>query len=229
MISLTEIGKKYPSSKNRFGFIQLYEKYFEKLRDEKLNILEIGIDKGDSLRIWRDYFRNANICGLDIEKKNFTINDVDFFFGDQSNISFLKTITDKYHSFDIIIDDGSHVSKHIISSFNYLYRYLNNDGLYIVEDLQTSYIPRYGGSRLRLNKFDTSMNFFKRLADCVNYEHDDRPFYKKNKFDGLVKTVSFHQNIVFVKKGVSLNYYHPIKKKETFLNLFKKIFSNFFY
>ena len=125
MISLIEIGKKYPSSKNRFGFIQLYEKYFEKLREEKLNILEIGIDKGDSLRIWRDYFRNANICGLDIEKKNFTINNVDFFFGDQSNTSFLKTITEKYRSFDIIIDDGSHVSKHIISSFNYLYRYLN--------------------------------------------------------------------------------------------------------
>ena len=79
MISLTEIGKKYPSNKNRFGFIQLYEKYFEKLRDEKHNILEIGIDKGDSLRIWRDYFKNANICGLDIERKNFTINNVDFF------------------------------------------------------------------------------------------------------------------------------------------------------
>ena len=229
MISLTEIGKKYPSNKNRFGFIQLYEKYFEKLRDEKLNILEIGIDKGDSLRIWRDYFRNANICGLDIEQKNFTINNVDFFFGDQSNTSFLKTITEKYGSFDIIIDDGSHVSKHIISSFNYLYPYLNNDGFYIVEDLQTSYIPRYGGSRLRLNKFDTSMNFFKRLADCVNYEHDDRPFYKKNKFDGLVKTISFHQNIVFVQKGISKKYYYSTKKRESFLNLIKKIFSYFFY
>ena len=229
MNSLIEIGKKYPSSKNRFGFIQIYEKYFDKIRNNRINILEIGIDKGDSLRIWRDYFPNANICGIDIEKKDFKINGVDFFFGDQSDEIFLKTIIDKFNSFDVIIDDGSHISKHIISSFKYLYPHLNNNGFYIIEDLQTSYIPRYGGSRLRLNKFNTSMNFLKRLTDCVNYEHDDRPFYKKNKFDGMVKFVHFHQNIVFVKKETSKKYYHPDKKQITFINLMKKIFSKIFY
>lgn len=229
MSDLLQIGKKYPSSKNRFGFIEIYEKYFNEVKNEKLNILEIGIDKGDSLRIWRDYFPNAKICGLDIDKKDFKINGVEFFFGDQSDKNFLKTIIDKYNSFDIIIDDGSHISKHIITSFNYLYPYLNDNGLYIVEDLQTSYIPRYGGSRLRLNKFNTSMNFLKRLADCTNYEHYDRPFFKKNKFDGLIKFVHFYQNIVFVKKEISKKYYHPDKINNSLINLIKKLFSKFFY
>ena len=229
MSDLLKIGKKYPSSKNRFGFIEIYEKYFNEVKNEKLNILEIGIDKGDSLRIWRDYFPNAKICGLDIDKKDFEINGVEFFFGDQSDKNFLKTIIDKYNSFDIIIDDGSHISKHIITSFNYLYPYLNDNGLYIIEDLQTSYIPRYGGSRLRLNKFNTSMNFLKRLADCTNYEHYDRPFFKKNKFDGLIKFVHFYQNIVFVKKEISKKYYHPDKINNSLINLIKKLFSKFFY
>ena len=55
-MKLVEIGKKYPSSKNVSGFIQLYDQYFSPYRDSEINILEIGVDNGDSLRIWREYF-----------------------------------------------------------------------------------------------------------------------------------------------------------------------------
>ena len=72
------------------------------------------------------------------------------------------------------------------------------------------------------------MNFFKRLADCVNYEHDDRPFFKKSKFDGLVKFVHFYQNIIFIKKEISKKFYHPNKYPKTLLFLIKKFFSKFF-
>lgn len=228
MNKLLKISKKYMTNKNKFDFIKLYEVYFNSIRNKKLNILEIGIDKGESLSIWRSYFPNAVICGLDIEKKNFSIDGVNFMYGDQSDILFLKIITDKYKFFDIIIDDGSHICSHIIKSFNFLYPFLQNNGLYIVEDLQTSYIPRYGGSRLRLNKFSTSMNFFKRLSDCVNYEHFNRPFYNKNKFDGLVEYVHFYQNILFIKKGVSKKYYYPHKRNISLLDTLMKILSKFF-
>ena len=151
MMSLKEIGKKYPTNKNDYGFLDIYEKYFEPLREKKLNILEIGVDKGDSLRLWKEYFFNSKICGLDIEK-DFNINDVEIYQGDQNDKALLNKIVNKYGKFDIIIDDGSHVSKHIINSFNYLFEHLSYNGLYIVEDLQTSYIPRYGGSRVNLIK-----------------------------------------------------------------------------
>ena len=151
-MTLIEIGKKYPSSKNISGFIQLYEKYFSEYKDKKINLLEIGVDNGDSIRIWREYFVNANICGIDINKKNFTINNTDILIGDQSDYKFLQSIVDKYKNFDIIIDDGSHQSKHIIASFNFLFPYLNDNGIYVVEDHQTSYFPRFGGSRMNLNK-----------------------------------------------------------------------------
>lgn len=223
-----KIAQKYLTNKSKLKFIKVYERYFNSIKDKKLNILEIGIDKGESLRLWKEYFPNATICGIDIEKKNFIINGVNFLYGDQSDILFLKKITENYRFFDIIIDDGSHICSHIIKSFNFLYPFLQNKGLYIVEDLQTSYIPRYGGSRLKLNKFSTSMNFFKRLSDCVNYEHLNRPFYSKNKFDGLVEYVHFYQNIVFIKKGVSKKYYHSHKNNKSLLDTLMEILSKFF-
>ncbi len=228
MNSLIDIGKKYPSNKNKSGFLEIYDEMFKEFRDKEIKLLEIGIDKGDSLRIWRDFFPKAKICGLDIIEKNFSINGVEFIIGDQSDNNILSTLVHKYKSFDIIIDDGSHLSKHIISTFLFLYPYLNENGIYVVEDLQTSYIPRYGGSRIKLNKKNTSMNFFKKLTDSVNYEHYDKPFFNKNKFDGMIKSVSFYQNIVFLRKGLSKKYYYQNDKKLSFLDHIKKVISYLF-
>ena len=228
-MSLIEIGKKYPTSKNNSGFIELYQKYFDQLKDKKINILEIGVYKGDSLRLWREYFTRAKICGIDIKNNNIDINGVEIFLGDQSNKEFLKNIINKYQSFDIIIDDCSHISKHIIRSMDYLYNHLKENGLYIIEDLQTSYFPRYGGSRYRLKKNNTSMNFIKSLTDSINYEQNDKPFYKRKKFDGEIKYVHFYQNIAIIKKGESVKYFYKDKDKENnFLDKIKKIISYFY-
>ena len=228
IMDLIQIGKKYPTSKNYSGFIEIYEKYFSPLKNEKINILEIGVDKGDSLRLWKEYFSNAKICGIDLFEKNIVIDNVEIFIGDQSDYSFLQTIVNKYHKFDVIIDDGSHLSKHIISSFNFLFPFLNDDGIYVVEDLQTSYQPRFGGSRFNLNKKKTSMNFLKSLTDSINYEHADKPFFKKSLFDGKIKSVNFYQNIAFIRKGGSNNYFYNDIKPNTFTDFIKKIIS-FFY
>ena len=143
---------------------------------------------------------------------SFSIKGVDLIQGDQSDINILKKIVKKYKYFDIIIDDGSHLSKHIIKSFKYLFASLKNNSLYIIEDLQTSYMPRYGGSRINLKKRSTSLNFFKSLTDSINYEINDKPFFKKTKFDGLIKYVHFYQNVVVIKKGHSKKLFY--KKTE---------------
>ncbi|GIS77185.1 MAG: hypothetical protein CM1200mP13_05440 [Candidatus Pelagibacterales bacterium] len=52
------------------------------------------------------------------------------------------------------------------------------------------------------------MNFLKSLTDSINYEKNDKPFFNKNKFDGKVKSIFFHQNIVFITKGESINYFY---------------------
>lgn len=165
MKKLIEIAKKYQSTKSYMEYFDLYEKFLNKYHNSNIKILEIGVFNGDSLKIWREYFSKAIICGFDIEDKKISIPGVDIFIGDQTDHIFLSNLIYKYKNFDIIIDDGSHVSKHITKSFNFLFDYLNLGGLYIIEDLQTSYFPRYGGSRVNLNKQNTSINFIKKLLE----------------------------------------------------------------
>jgi len=227
-MTLLEIANKYPTSKNDHGFIKIYQKHFSILKDQKINILEIGVERGDSLRMWREYFTNASICAIDLHDRNISVDNAEILIGDQSDHSFLQSVVNKYGTFDIIIDDGSHQSKHIITSFNFLFNHLSDNGIYVIEDLQTSYQPRYGGSRFNLIKKKSSMNFIKSLADSINYEHKDKPFFKRNTFDGCIKSISFYQNIAFITKGESTNYFFDNIKKITFSDKIKKVIS-FFY
>jgi len=229
MNSLFDTDKNLQTTKNWTGFLKIYNEYFKNFKNEEINILEIGVDKGKSLELWRSYFTKAKICGIDIGKMNFKIEGVELITADQTDTQALKTICEKYKSFDIIIDDGSHVSKHIIASFKFLFDYLSEGGLYAVEDLQTSYFPRFGGSRINLNKNNTALNFLKSLTDSINFEHNDKPFYKKKIFDGLVEYIHFYQNIAILKKGKSKNiFYENQTKQKNFLEIIKKIISSFY-
>ena len=229
MINLVEIEKKYSQKVKPDGFLEIYEKYFKDYREKEIKLLEIGVDRGDSLRLWREYFTKATICGIDIKQKDFNIDGVDILCGDQTDYNFLKSIVEKYKNFDIIIDDGSHVSKHIIKSIEFLFNYLKNNGLYVIEDLQTSYMPRFGGSRYNLTKSKTSMNYLKSLADSINYEHKNKPFFKRKKFDGAIKYVHFYQNIAIIKKGDSTKYFYKDEKEiRGWLNNLKKLISLFY-
>jgi hypothetical protein len=227
-MTLINLLKKYPS-KGKLHFLKIYDDYFKNFKNKKINILEIGVHEGKSLMIWKDYFPKANIIGIDLKSYNFNINRIFTFQGDQTDINFLLGVSRKFKKFDIIIDDGSHVCSHIIKTFATLFDFLREDGLYICEDLQTSYWPRYGGSRINLNKKNTSLSFFKTLVDSGNYESYDRPFYKKSKFDGKIKFVHFFQNLVIIKKGPTNNLqYNNFKLKNKLLDLCKKFISRFY-
>ena len=228
MSDLIKLAQLYKANKYEMGYIDVYENYFKDIKDKKLKILEIGIDKGPSLKVWSEYFKNSEIVGLDIKPIELNIKNVELFFGDQTDLKFLAEIVGKYKYFDIIIDDGSHISSHVIKSFNYLFDYLSDGGLYFVEDLHYSYYPRYGGSRLNLNKKGTSINFLKSLVDSVNYENFDRPFYKKNKFNGMINNINFFQNIAVISKNPSKIYLYKNKPKGSFFEKIKKFFAKLF-
>lgn len=162
MTDLCKLFIKYKADK--YGFHSYSDQYFDLLnffKDKYKNILEIGVGTkevmrdisgesyvpGASLRAWRDYFLNANIFGLDIEKTVlFSEDRIKCFYTDQSNaeelhksINEIKINTnDSNLKFDLIIDDGSHIPVHMINSFNTLKEYLNINGIYIIEDILRS-------------------------------------------------------------------------------------------
>ena len=227
---IREISKKYPSTKKIMGFYPIYEMYLQKFRDKKINILEIGIEDGNSLKIWSEYFLKARIVGLDILKKEINIKNTEIFCGSQSDENILKKIINKYKKFDIIIDDGSHINSDVIKSFNFLFPFLNENGLYFIEDTQTSYMPNWGGNGVNFNKKGTIMNFIRSLADRMHYNDFDDPFYKGNTLDGKIGFVNIYRNISIIERKNNTyesnicyknSWYLGLKKKIKNFNLFK--------
>lgn len=155
------------------SYLETYDSIFAPYQDRQVNILEIGIANGGSLDLWADYFPNAvHIVGCDInpECKSLTYDDkrISVVIGDANSSEALEQISSIANKFDIIIDDGSHINSEVIQSFSLYFPMLNYDGLYIAEDLHTSYWDGWGGG---LHTPLSSMSFFKRLADMPNFEH----------------------------------------------------------
>jgi hypothetical protein len=153
------LGLKHGTDKYGHRYIEYYENMFRPLRKKKLNILEIGIggyDKpqnaGESLRMWKDYFPNSTIYGIDIYDKSFHQKKrIKIFQGSQNDPDFLKFVAKQIGNINIVIDDGSHVNEHIITSFTTLFPFLSNNGYNVIEDIQTSCWPHLGGNWKNLN------------------------------------------------------------------------------
>ena len=137
------LTNKHKAGKSKLFLIQ-YEEHFRRLRDQKVQLLELGIDKGGSLLMWRDYFCTGTIVGLDMEhvEINDTTGKIHVYQGDQRDLSLLNRIGRERApaGFDIIIDDASHIGEITSVSFWHLFtRWLKPGGLYVIEDWRTGY------------------------------------------------------------------------------------------
>lgn len=173
MSLLTEIANKYGTDKGTIvqpahGFSEIYDTILNNNRENVLKVLEIGVDKGLSLRMWRDYFPNAQIHGVDVLRHHlFTEDRIKTHYGNQSNINDLTNLINEIGGdFDLIIDDGGHHTLHQQISLGFLFKYLKSNGVYIVEDLHTSFYPDWMGNwGLTIDYEDSAYNVLKRYED----------------------------------------------------------------
>lgn len=190
-------------------YTQHYHTHFKELRKKKLNILEIGVggyekpdEGGNSLRAWKFYFPNSNIYAIDkYDKKQLEEKRIKIFEGSQTDGSFLENVCRQIGGIDIIIDDGSHVNSHVIESFKFLFPKLKQNGIYVIEDLETAYWPGMGGDSINLDNPTTSINFLKTLIDSLNHKEILKPGYVASYFDLNIVELHFYHNIVFIVKG----------------------------
>lgn len=121
------------------SYIEVYEQLFDPIKDQSVNLLEIGIMYGSSLKMWKEYFKNGNITGFDI-RPHITKYNEDRIKAIVCNATFENEINksiDPSTKFDIIIDDGSHRVEDQLKTFHILFETrLNPNGLYIIEDIQ---------------------------------------------------------------------------------------------
>ena len=197
-------------------YLDTYEQKLSALKKSPIKLFEIGVLNGGSLQIFSQYFENAElILGCDIDKNcqklKYTENNIKLIVGDVNSDEISNQII-KNGDFDIIIDDGSHTSKDIVTSFCKYFKHLKYDGIYIVEDLHASYQKEHGGG---LFYPISSMNFFKKLVDIINFEHwginKEKNFilrtFKQNyqiNMDsvnfGEIHSIEFINSLCFIKK-----------------------------
>jgi hypothetical protein len=203
MKTLSEISQLYPTDKdfthNYYNLV--YENALNPIKNKVKLLCEIGVggifDWGDkkirpanSLKVWRDYFTNANILGLDIVKYP-EISDMDRIsidWLDQSKKDLIIEYSNKLNNYDIIIDDGSHnvYDQHI--TLAYFFKSLKSEGIYILEDLHTSLEAgnsekawcEWGNAEMTLT-LDMLKNFIKTGKIISNYISDEDKAYLEDQ------------------------------------------------
>ncbi|GGN09421.1 hypothetical protein GCM10011609_56440 [Lentzea pudingi] len=207
---LGELAVEFGSDKwgDLHWYTQHYERHFARLRTEPVKVLEIGIggyddpdSGGASLRMWQRYFQRGLIHGLDIARKNVTGPRITTVRGDQSDAGFLDRLGRELGPFDVVIDDGSHLNEHVRTSFHALFPHVRAGGLYVVEDLQTSYWPSWGGHPDATPA--TSMGLLKSFVDGLNRAEVGDPRGEGTYLERNISGISFHHNIAFVEKGLN--------------------------
>jgi len=211
---LTNIDKKEAAKHNmntdKFAhYYPIYDFYLHALRQEKVNILEIGVKNGESLRLWKKYFPNAKIWGVDIDPKCLSHKEenIEILIGDQNNPSTFDPI--KKIDFDIIIDDGSHVFFHMINSYEYLWESLKNGGLYFIEDTSMVFHNHFLGYPQDRDRWD---EFLVKQIRSV-----DLDIFSSNLVEKRIQA----------DKSNRANFSHPISQNiEKYLNMNPREFRN---
>ncbi|MCW2851388.1 MAG: hypothetical protein JWM84_1052 [Nocardioides sp.] len=210
-MDLTELAQEFRTDKwGRHFYTPHYQRHLEHLRDREFTLLEIGIggyarekQGGRSLRMWKHFFPRAQVVGLDIEDKSFVeAPRIKAYQGSQTDPEVLERIVAENGRPQVIIDDGSHRPEHIRETFRMLFPLLADDGVYAIEDTQTSYWPTWGGSEDRQDP-TTTMALVKDLLDGLNHEEFLDPDYEPTYSDRHVVAVHAYHNLIVIEKGLN--------------------------
>ena len=172
----------------------IYDKHFAPFRDQPINILEIGVLRGGSMRMWEKYFPNANIFGIDIDKDCLQY---------QSDVSFLRNVKAKIPRIDILIDDGSHRAKDQKITFEEMYYHVRKPGIYLIEDIELNYWPSKDK-----DSPDNFMTHMKNKIDEMNVRRTmnrkvamSYPFKDNQvRFTNSTNSISFYDGAVVLEK-----------------------------
>lgn len=190
-------------------YIPLYERYFSSFRGQNVRFLEVGVGEGGSLQMWRKYFGDdAIIFGIDINPECEQFNGLagQVRIGSQTDNVFLESVVEEMGGVDIVLDDGSHHMEHIPATLNYLFQHLSYGGIYMIEDLHTAYLKRFGGG------YRDKRNFFRFVMDLV---HDIHHWYhtkglKQAAISRECSGIHIHDSIVVLDKS---KVFEPVHSK----------------
>jgi hypothetical protein len=197
-LSLNELGILNGTDKSSLGhsYLHRYERLFGYLRNEPINVLEIGVGGGEALRMWAEYFPRAVVVGVDTRAEcrrqagGRRIIEV----GDYDDAAFLDKLGALYRP-TVVIDNGSHRADHIMLIFQHLYPQLRSDGHYLVECLH--YHAGNGAKHWRGDASTGPQDYFLTLARLSACPETTEPFNRS--------IVSMTSSVEFFYGGVSIH------------------------
>lgn len=218
--SLDNLGLKYGTDKSSLfhSYTKIYEKYFEPLREQPIKFLEIGFSRGASAHMWEEYFSNAQLFYIDIDLSSFgflqNFTRTHLYFVNQENPAELSNFSREMGDFDIIIDDGGHTMNQQITSFKMLFPHLKSGGIYVIEDLHTSYTYQknygtcYGSGDPSqqtmaefLQKLVHSVNKMGALTGCADFDKcPSHIFSEFSVYEKDIISVHFYCSLCFIFK-----------------------------
>jgi len=174
--SLTELCKTYETDKCPSGhnYVELYETFFRPRREQTERVLEIGVFEGASVRMWEAYFPNAKIFGIDIaDSSMYDTERITTFVADQSSREQLGAFLEAHGAdFDIILDDGGHSMEQQQVSFGFLFPSVKPGGLYIIEDIHTSFPDLYPGYGVEADEGNSTFSMILEFIRTGKLESD---------------------------------------------------------
>jgi len=194
-------------------YLKIYDKYFKKFIGKNPTILEIGVQRGGSLEMWNHYFdNNCSVYGIDIDPDCLKVPErlqsanIHVAIGDQENRDFWKDYLKDKPKFDIVIEDGGHTMNQQIVTYEELYDHVSDNGVYLCEDLHTSYWHEYGGG---LNEKQTFIEYSKNFIDMINFYHikshsSNDAAEKSKKFRQITNSIHYYDSIIVLEKEIDL-------------------------
>jgi hypothetical protein len=182
-------------------YFEVYDRHFSRFRDQPISLIEFGVSHGGSLQMWKHYFGpQAQIYGVDIDPRCATLAEdrITILLGDQENRDSLRNINHILPKFDIIIDDGGHTMMQQTITLDEMYGHLKDGGIYVCEDLHTSYWPgHFGGGCGNPNTF---IEYSKRLIDQLNAWHSKDERLAVNEFTHSAFGMHFYDSMLVIEK-----------------------------
>jgi hypothetical protein len=208
-VTLDDLAMRFGVDKSSrvHGYTKAYETLWAPWRNEAVALLEIGVGSGASLRMWREYFHQAKLYGLDVAAcPDLPISGLRLFQGSQSDESVLERLIHETGPLDIVIDDGSHRWADQIASFQKLYPHVKPGGYYAIEDLHTSYWDSYKSGE------KSATAFLKELVDTLQLhgksgygELSNDPEFRSlqrslNIYQATVESITLYRSLALVHK-----------------------------
>ncbi len=181
-------------------YFEIYDRHFSRFRGTDVHILEFGVSQGGSLQMWRDYFGpQCRIYGVDINPhcKALEEDRVTIFIGDQEDRAFLGSLAASVPRIDILIDDGGHSMRQQVATFEELFGRIAENGVYLCEDLHTSYWKEWGGGYRRRNTF---IEYSKRFIDSINAWHSKSRALKIDDFTRSAHSLHYYDSVLVIEK-----------------------------